>query len=173
MSPIFWHNLSWIIFSPSFRLGPPCVPACNFSQVCVNKVCVGKGSFGITLTWSVSGDGDLVVTTPNNKTIIYYNQGPDSNTEFGQLDRDDRIGTGPENIFWSTSVTPPAGTYHICFQQYALNATIANPITATVQVRELFAPTRIISTTFTSRSDPLPDYCRPDLDTFITSANYP
>lgn len=162
-----------MIFSRSFRSGQTCLPGCKLSQVCENQICVSTGSFSLTLTWSTPGDGDLVVTTPNDNTIYYANTGPDSTTDFGQFERDDLVGTGPENAFWNISVTPPTGTYHICFRQFGLTATIANPITATIQVRERFSPIQIISKTFTSRSVSQPSLCRPDLNTFVTSVDYP
>lgn len=149
------------------------MPSCIITQVCVNGVCVGNGNFAFSLTWSSPGDGDLVVTTPNNKTIYYGNRGPTSDTDYGRLDVDDRTGFGPENIFWNQSFTPPTGNYHVCFQQHDLNATVLRPITATIEVRKTLVATQTYRKTFTTRSEPLLNYCSPSLDTFIVSVNYP
>ena len=133
---------------------------------------MGNGNLAFSLTWSSPGDGDLVVTTPNSKTIYHRNRGPTIETDYGTLDIDDTTGTGPENIFWNKNVTPPAGTYHACFQQYSLSAAVSRPITATVQVRKPLLATQIYRRTFTTRSEPLANYCSPSLDTFIVSVDY-
>ena len=39
----------------------------------------------------------------------------------GVLDRDDITGTGPENIFWSTS--PARGSYRVCATPYNIRGT--------------------------------------------------
>jgi uncharacterized protein YfaP (DUF2135 family) len=99
----------------TFIVVPVCNPSCPPHQACVNNVCVGTGSFGISLTWSRPGDGDIYVTTPSQKLIYFKNRGPGPLTDDGFLDVDNRNGTGPENVFWNS--TAPAGTYHICFDQ--------------------------------------------------------
>lgn len=89
------------------------------------------------MTWSRDGDGDIVVGTPNNKQISFKNPGSSSATDYGRLDVDDKTGTGPENIFWSSSgPAPPNGTYYVCFEPYAfsMNATGSNPISVAVKV---------------------------------------
>ena len=149
-----------------------CIPACTATQACVNGICVGSGSLGISLTWSVAGDGDIVVTTPNNKHIYHSNKGPNAETDWGQLDRDDTTGTGPENINWG-SYTPPNGNYHVCFQQYSLNASVVRPITATIQIRKPFFATETYQKTFTSGGQYRPNTCNPSLSTYIVTATYP
>ena len=139
----------------------------------MNGVCVGSGNFAFSLIWSRPGDGDLVVTTPNNKSIYHENRGPTINTDYGTLDTDDTIGFGPENIYWNTNVTPPTGTYYVCFQQYGLNATIARPITATIEVRKPLLATQIHRKTFTSRPSSLLNYCTSSIDSYIVSVDYP
>ena len=115
--------------------------------------CVGIGYLSCTLTWSRSGDGDIVLKTPKNKLIYYYNPGPSSATDQGQLDVDATSGTGPENIFWSIGGSvPPNGTYHVCFSQWSFNPTAitTNPIGTTVVVVRSTGPTIILTKTFTS-----------------------
>lgn len=46
-------------------------------------------------------------------------------------------GTGPENVFWSTTRSaPPTGIYYVCFSQYSFfpSASLTDPVTATVKV---------------------------------------
>lgn len=134
---------------------------------------MGNGNFAFSLTWSSPGDGDLVVTTPNSKTIYHRNRGPTIDTDYGTLDIDDKTDTGPGNIFWNKNVTPPVGTYHVCFQRYSISATVLRPITATVEVRKPLLATQTYRNTFTTHSEPLRNYCSPSLDTFVVSINYP
>lgn len=131
----------------------PCIPACNSFKTCVQGVCVGIGYLSCTLTWSRDGDGDIVVRTANNKVISYINPNISSATDFGQLDVDDKDGTGPENIFWSnSSVSPPNGTYYVCFSQYNFNpnATSQYPIVATVKIKRSTNVDLIFTRNFTS-----------------------
>jgi len=80
------------------------------------------------MIWSRAGDGDIVVTTPHNKTNYYKNRYPSASTDEGQLDRDDTVRTGPENVFWSNSSSvPPTGVY------YALISS-TNPVSVTIKV---------------------------------------
>lgn len=60
---------------------------------------MGTGFLSFTLTWSRSGDGDIVVQTSENKIIYFGDKGPSVNTSHAQLDVDDKTGTGPENVF--------------------------------------------------------------------------
>ena len=100
-------------------LAIPCLPTCNSQETCVKGVCVGIGYLSCTMTWSRPGDGDIVVRTPTGNTIAYNNTGPSQYTDQGQLDKDDRNGTGPENVFWSNSRSiPPTGIYYVCFEPY-------------------------------------------------------
>jgi uncharacterized protein YfaP (DUF2135 family) len=103
--------------------------------------------------WSRNGDGDIVVTTPNSHTISYMNTGPSSSTDQGQLDVDNTNTTGPENIFWSNnSSVPPSGVYYVCFEQYRFNpnATVSNPIVATVTIMRSTNTTLTFTRNFTS-----------------------
>jgi hypothetical protein len=149
-----------------------CVPSCPAYQACSNGVCVGSGEFGISMTWSRAGDGDIYVTTPSGHSINYVNKGPSEATEHGQLDHDDLVGTGPENIFWN--VTAPTGVYHLCFDQYAFStpASLINPITVTFKIRKPWADTQTLTKTFTSvtRSQ---NICSPTQTTYVGSVNYP
>jgi len=102
-----------------------CTPACSAAQRCVNGVCVGEGQLRFTLTWDRPGDMDLHVVVPGNEVINYGALSAGG----GRLDRDDRSGTGPENIFWSAA--PPAGEYLVCVIPYA----ITGPTTFRLDVR--------------------------------------
>lgn len=107
----------------------------------------------MTLTWSRKGDGDIVVGTPNNKVIYFGNSGPSSSTEQGELDVDDMVGKGPENVFWPNSgALPPNGTYYVCFSQFSFttNASPTNPIQATARVVGSGSNTLTFTRNFTS-----------------------
>ena len=92
-----------------------CDSACGEEQGCLAGACAGKGNLEITATWSRPGDGNLLVATPSGNIISFRNPGPDIRTDRGQMDLQDAKGTGPEHVFWQANVTPPAGTYHLCF----------------------------------------------------------
>ncbi len=95
---------------------PSCPYACAAGQVCVNGACVGNGDLRFTLTWDRPGDMDLHVITPNNREIYFAAR----NFDGGTLDRDDRTGTGPENVFWANSAQP--GTYVVCANPYGISS---------------------------------------------------
>jgi hypothetical protein len=92
-----------------------CTTVCNPGQACAAGVCVGGGMLRITMTWSRGGDMDLHVVTPAGREIYYANTSADG----GFLDRDDTIGTGPENVFWSSNA--PSGTYLVCAVPYNIS----------------------------------------------------
>jgi hypothetical protein len=144
--------------SISLLLDLLCSPTCTSQQRCVQGVCVGTGILSFTLTWSRPGDGDIVVATPDNKIIYFSNKGPSLNTSQGQLDVDNQNGTGPENVFWSnSSPVPPTGTYYVCFSQYNFtsNASVSNPIIATVKVER---PPSVPSTFTKNFTSPYKNY---------------
>jgi hypothetical protein len=150
-----------------------CVPECPTYQTCSNGVCVGVGEFGISVTWSRPGDGDIHVTTPSQKWIYYRVKGPSASTDQGQLDHDDRTGTGPENVFWN--VTAPIGVYHICFDQYSFisPSSPTNPITATFIIRRPARAPYTLTKTFTSGVRLNTHKCDPSLPSFVGSVEYP
>jgi len=101
---------------------------------------VGTGAFQITLTWDTgilagepteSGavDLDLYLTEPSNDTIYYGNRLVDSS---GQLDVDNQIGFGPENIFYDTD--PADGNYKIEVIYYDWPAADLIPTSWTIAV---------------------------------------
>ena len=105
------------------------------------------------MTWSRPGDGDLVVGTPTNRMICYNNTGPSYFTDWGQLDVDDKVGTGPENIFWPTSgTTPPIGTYYVCFEPYnfATSISASDPMFVSVIVTRSTGPNLYFTRNFTA-----------------------
>jgi len=150
-----------------------CVPECPSNQACANGVCVGTGELGISLTWSRAGDGDIHITTPNDRWIYFKNLGPSSLTDQGKLDHDNRNGTGPENVFWNS--TAPTGVYHICFDQYSFSArsSVAYPIVATFLIRKPGKPIETLTKTFTSGSRLNDKKCNPALASYVGSVNYP
>lgn len=109
---------------------------CADNQACAQGVCVGAGNLRFTLVWSRSGDMDLHIITPNAKHIYYSNKGPNASTDFGQLDVDDTMHRGPENIFWDFGYVPPAGTYDICVVPFNFtpDPTLADPVDFTVTI---------------------------------------
>jgi hypothetical protein len=149
-----------------------CVPACSSYQACSNGVCVGVGEFGITVTWSRPGDGDIHVQTPSGKLIKYNNKGPSASTDNGRLDVDDQHGTGPENVFWNE--TAPSGVYNICFDQFAFNpaASPTNPITATFIIRRPGRTPQTITKTFTDGVRLDSTKCDSSLASFIAPVEY-
>ena len=123
---------------------PMCQGGCRPNQVCVNGACVGTGDLRFTLTWDQPGDVDLYVVTPGGRTISYRARQADS----GTLDRDDRTGTGPENVFWADD--PPAGTYLVCVNPYR----IQRPTNFTVQVVRSGLPTQTMQGSLPSSRQP-------------------
>ena len=158
-----------------FLLDRPCTTTCTPDQTCVRGVCVNIGTLGMALTWSRPGDGDIVLATPNGRTIYWRNRGPSALTDGGNLDRDDQAGTGPENIYWPrTGSAPPTGTYHVCFQPYSFNppASQANPIQATINVRRPDGSTSPLTRTFTAPVI-LTNQCTPTSASYMGSMTYP
>ena len=153
----------------------PCIPSCNSEQTCVEGICINVGYLACTLTWSRPGDGDIVVTTPNNRTIDYQNRGPSLSTDGGYLDRDDQVNQGPENIYWSRNGTvPPTGTYYVCFEPYSISPTINITYPITVVYR-IVGPTGIIAMfTRTYTSEYKNSYnCDSTSTTLVGSFTYP
>ncbi|CAF4868692.1 unnamed protein product [Rotaria sp. Silwood1] len=152
-----------------------CSPSCNSQQTCIQSICLNVGHLACVLVWSRSGDGDIVVTTPNGKTINYQNIGPSSSTDQGILDRDDTSSTGPENIYWPSSGSlPPTGTYYMCFESYSFSPTISSsdPLTVTYHIVHASGAFFNYTRTFTSvLSDSY--NCGATSSTLIGSFTYP
>lgn len=152
-----------------------CSATCIAEQTCIDTVCINVGRLGCTLIWSRPGDGDIVVTTPTNKTIYYKNRGPSVNTSDGQLDRDDLNGTGPENVYWSSnSSLPPIGTYYLCFEPYDIKPliSIVDPITVTYHVTRPIHPILTLTRTFFNVFK-FAYNCSPLAPTFVGNFTYP
>ncbi len=79
---------------------------------------VGTGKLQISLSWDTETDQDLHIVTPAEERIWYRNKIGENG---GALDRDDRDGHGPENVFWETDA--PDGTYTIYVHDYEKSAT--------------------------------------------------
>lgn len=153
----------------------PCTATCSSEQACVNEMCLNVDKLGIALTWSRPGDGDLVVTTPNNKHIYWENTGPGPETDGGYLDVDDLIGKGPENIYWPESeMDPPAGTYNVCFEPFSFAnlPTVANPVYATITVRRPMGVTLTFKKTVTEKYS-FNRTCYPSSNGYLGSFTYP
>ena len=105
------------------------------------------------MTWSRDGDGDIVVATPNGKTIYYQNKGPSNDTDQGKLDRDDKK-QGPENVYWNKNSTspPPSGTYYVCFEPFSFPLIISSwfPVTVTYRIVFPSGVTIVLTRKFTS-----------------------
>ncbi|MFW5739176.1 MAG: hypothetical protein ACOC1F_02295, partial [Myxococcota bacterium] len=142
-----------------------CVPECGSGHTCVNGTCVGDGTLRFTVTWSPEGDVDLHVVTPNGKEIDYGNPGPDDGTDYGELDADDTIGTGPENIYWADGNTPPSGTYHVCVNAYESSS---RAYTLTVDNNGVMT-----NYTGTAAADGYDTPCSPTAFTYVTSVTFP
>lgn len=114
-----------------------CGQACSADYACVASTCVGSGSLQFSATWNRMGDGDLIVATPGGMMISFANPGPNAGTEGGEMDRDDVVGTGPENVYWAAATTPPSGQYHLCFMTSAFTPmpSLADPLNVTITVR--------------------------------------
>lgn len=104
-------------------------------------VFVGVGVFQVSLTWATgltSGEAsdsgavdlDLYVTEPDGTTIFYGNRTSDATG--GELDTDNRLGFGPENIVYET--TPGDGLYDIELEYFSLDGTGLVPSAWTVSV---------------------------------------
>ena len=90
----------------------------EISQPVYFTASMSEASVTIRLDWSQhSGrtDIDLHVVDPFGEEINYYHMNSESG---GYLDRDDRVGPGPEHIRWANA---PAGTYKIYVHYYPNN----------------------------------------------------
>jgi uncharacterized protein YfaP (DUF2135 family) len=127
------------------------------------------------MTWSRPGDGDIVVKTPTGNTISYNNTGPSQSTDQGQLDKDDRNGTGPENVFWPKGgFIPPKGVYYVCFEPYHFNPNITSqdPISVTVKIMRSNKNNLVVTQNFTSTIKNGYD-CDASSKTLLISFTYP
>jgi hypothetical protein len=151
-----------------------CDQACGAEQICVAATCVGSGTLQISALWSRSGDGDLIVTTPNGKTISFSNRDPGDGTDGGQMDRDDVAGTGPENIFWDSATTPPSGAYHVCFMtsSFAPAPSSTDPVEVTIITRAPEQTSQTVRKTFAASAVGVTE-CSPGDPTFIMTLTVP
>lgn len=151
-----------------------CGNACAGDQDCQAGTCADvTGNLRIHLEWSRAGDLDLVVTTPNGKTIAFNNTGPSSGTDFGELARDDREGTGPEVIFWDDQYTPPEGTYFVCAPTYTFLPAVSStdPVGYEITVSRPGESDIVFTGTWEERNDrPFADAgCSPALPSYVGS----
>jgi len=140
---------------------------CPLGKIFVNGVCVGTGIISVTATWTVEGDGDIHVQTPNNSHIYY---GLKTDPTGGYLDVDDTEGTGPENIYWPIGTHPSGGTYHVCFDAFSpsiVNATYTIVIKISGKSDIVVTGTPVHHVDGSGSSD-----CEPSNPIFVTSFNY-
>lgn len=88
----------------------------------------GVGDIFTTLTWNREGDIDLWLIEPDGNKIYYAN--PYSETG-GELDYDNTVAYGPENIFYDET-TPPSGKYEVWVHYYSGDG---NPVDWTVTLK--------------------------------------
>ncbi|OJH37837.1 hypothetical protein BON30_27055 [Cystobacter ferrugineus] len=153
-----------------------CGMACGGGQSCVDSQCRGGGSeFQISATWDRPGDGDLIVTTPTGNVISNDNMGPGDSTDQGQKDQDDYTGQGPENVFWASGVTPPPGTYYVCFEtaEFFPSPSPDSPVTYSITVHKPGKEPQTFAGSFTSTAYTYPRACSPDKAGYVTSITYP
>ncbi|ATB36871.1 Fibrillin-1 (MP340) [Cystobacter fuscus] len=152
-----------------------CDNACGGGQSCVESLCLGSGNLQISATWNRPGDADLIVSTPSGKLVWWDNLGPNAGTDFGQMDRDDTSGQGPENVFWASDRTPPSGTYHVCFETADFNPSPSpdSPITCSVSVRRPGKAPQTVTKSFTGSAYTFPKACNTNTASYVTSITYP
>jgi len=150
--------------TPSFTLE---LCGCPEGKRCVKGTCVGVGIISVTAIWTIEGDGDLQVNTPNDYFINYSNR--KENATGGFLDVDDQEGTGPENIYWPVGTTPSAGTYHVCFNAYDY-AVIGD--TYTIVIKIVGKPDKLI-TGIAVQAFNAETPCTPSSEVYVTSFTYP
>jgi uncharacterized protein YfaP (DUF2135 family) len=135
---------------------------------------VGSGNLAFSAVWDRPGDLDILVRTPSNEIIYYANVAADG----GFLDADDQVGTGPENIFWDATITPPSGTYEVCVNSWSTNfnppISTTDPVNVTVTIRVAGVTTSIHPSIMTVAYNTTYDgMCDPGLPTHVTSFAYP
>jgi len=88
----------------------------NAERTAVNgRLGAGQGFFQVTLTWDRAGDIDLHLFEPGGDHVYFSaKQGI-----VGELDRDDRSGTGPENYFVCSPARMVAGVYQVSVNNWA------------------------------------------------------
>ncbi|ESU29105.1 hypothetical protein FLJC2902T_11440 [Flavobacterium limnosediminis JC2902] len=69
---------------------------------------VGTGDVQISMTWDTQSDVDLWLIEPDGNKIYYADK---TSSSGGELDFDNTVEYGPENIFFNT--TAPSGTYTV------------------------------------------------------------
>ena len=84
----------------------------NTLETCIDVLALGSGILQISLSWDNTADVDIWVTDPSDTKIFWRNT---SSSTGGSLDRDDRNGYGPENIFWENA---PDGSYRVEVNHY-------------------------------------------------------
>ena len=84
----------------------------NTLETCIDVLELGSGILQISLSWDNTADVDLWVIDPSGTRIWWVTHSSETG---GSLDRDDRDGYGPENIFWENA---PDGDYRVEVNHY-------------------------------------------------------
>jgi hypothetical protein len=116
-------NVRWYYFNPSDM---PWVYQFGSGGGWGQFMYLGSGDVKVTLTWDNTSDTDLWVTEPSGEKIYF---GHLTSATGGKLDRDDRDGYGPENIFW-----PVGGAPHGLFKVQVHHWSGGLPVNYTVKV---------------------------------------
>ncbi|CAF1447156.1 unnamed protein product [Didymodactylos carnosus] len=147
-----------------------CTTKCNTKyKTCISGTCVGYANASIRLSWNIGGDGDLLVTTPNNVTIWKNNSGPSNMTDFGQWVY---VNAKRETVVFNTTTyyRPSNGTYYICFQTSNFSmynsTTLKRSVTATVLVQSPFQAAQTNTKLFTNKTTLFED-CNELYDSFL------
>ena len=106
--------ISFCAFDADGRVSDP-------AKACITVLRLGTGTVQVNLTWDNATDQDLIVYDPNGEEI--YSSRPSTHTE-GILDRHDKDGFGPENIYWYD--TAPDGDYTVAVQDKTGNGGTSN-----------------------------------------------
>jgi hypothetical protein len=103
-----------------------------FATVTIPGPELGTGDVRVTLTWDRFADIDLHVVDPLGERIAYVSR---ESASGGQLDFDDIVGFGPENIFWPTGEAPE-GRYTVQVHYFSRGAGggDGSPVNYTVEV---------------------------------------
>jgi len=88
---------------------------------------LGQGFFQATLSWNIAGDIDLHLVEPTRAHVFWASKYGDA----GELDRDDIVGTGPENYFVCSPGKLIPGSYAVKLNNF--NGTAGTE--ATVHIR--------------------------------------
>lgn len=116
--PSYMNEAQVYVYSPPLQSSPADISNPMYWSVQLpitfRALDVGTGDVQVSLTWDTQSDVDLWLTEPNGNVIKYSNK---ISSTGGQLDFDNVIEYGPENIFYNN--TAPSGTYKVQVNYYS------------------------------------------------------